>query len=49
MRMSLFLIFMTAVFLVSCSSQRGSRNPASVETEKESTHEQFRGVFDRPM
>ncbi len=43
----LILLTMTALLAIACA--HGDRNPASVEQEQASRHEQFQhGVFDRP-
>ncbi len=46
MKTSLFLLAILLVTTIGCSSTE-SRNPASVQQEKESAHEKFQGVFDR--
>jgi hypothetical protein len=44
---SFFLMLLTLTALVSCATSH--RDPAAVQEEKTGAHENYRGVFDRPM
>lgn len=46
MKISFLLFAFLLIMNFGCSSTE-TRNPASIEQEKESAHEKFQGVFDR--
>jgi hypothetical protein len=47
MKINFILFALTALLAISCSTDAGKRDPASVEQEKETSHEKFQGVFDK--